>query len=200
MAHLNVSHWPLDAATRNMIVGTAAALAERVVSKGRGPGSLEPEETAGLDYRVVKGSAIHDRRPELWNLAHEIVTYTSTVLGLVELVDHRDSAVNINVIMGLGARYEKHVDSNPVTAVLFVNTVPREFGGALKCHLFSEGASEIQPGEGMLVVLTGDSIAHEVLPLTRHTTRVSLVVSMKWAGQPYNRDPQLDRHLFGAKP
>ena len=46
--------------------------------------------------------------------------------------DKTINGVNINVLQGIGSRYESHLDTNPLTGLLFATTHASEEGGQLE--------------------------------------------------------------------
>lgn len=143
-------------------------LGKDVVSKGRGPGSLEPEETAGLDYRVVDGEALRHSWLWDWYSSDLMVDLVSAVVGeRVRVSESVASAVNINHLRGSRGRYETHVDGQPYSAVLMCDTCDSRTGGRLILGLDDGRRNEyIDTYQGLLVVFDGSVIPHAVEPLT----------------------------------
>lgn len=137
--------------------------------KGRGPGSLESEETAGLDYRVVDGETIRDNLPWLWELytSEEWVDIVSAAVGeQVKPSANVKSAININHLRGGGGRYELHVDGQPYSAVLQCNWADSATGGRLVMEAPNGSKYHIGFKPGQCVIFDGSKVPHAVEPLT----------------------------------
>jgi hypothetical protein len=168
---------------------------KHVVSKGRGAGSIEPEETAGLDYRVTQGGAIQRLAPHLWRLYNnpDLARVLSRISGF-PVHPSRDlgSGVNINDVRK-GGRYEAHVDSTPFTLLLFGSG--HEEGAALEVQVDGSWV-EIQPLEGFGVFFDGSVTPHRVAPA--HNRRLS--VPMVFVPEGFDElsvRAEVDGHLYG---
>lgn len=94
--------------------------------------SLEP---AGSDiaYRLLDGNAVREQLPWLDALYRgELAAIASAAAGrpLVPALSVQ-AGVNVNVLDGPGGRYELHLDSNPLTGLLFVTAHDADGGGQL---------------------------------------------------------------------
>jgi hypothetical protein len=176
-----------------------------VNSRGRGPGSLEPEETAGLDYRVLTGKQVKELLPWLWQW------YQSPILRnlvgehvgcAVNPSDDLESSINVNYVQGLGGRYEWHVDAQPYTAILYADTMRDSDGGGL---MLAPGADPtampdvfevVRPTRGLLLIFDGSSTPHAVEPLLVHTSRVSIPMIFLPEGVKAQRHEDLDAFIF----
>lgn len=178
----------------------AANLGVDVSVKGRGPGSLEPEETAGLDYRVVNGIALRDSWVWDWYQSDTMVALVSAVVGeSLKPSNDVSSAINVNYLRGQAARYETHVDAQPYSAVLMANFCDAITGGRLILGLDDGRRTEmVTTRPGMLVVFDGSKIAHAVEPLTRPGSwRISLpLVYVPVEAQ--ERPDALNSYLYGG--
>src|SRR5262249_18462375 len=109
---------------------------------GRSSTSREPEGVSKMSVYVVSGDSIKEHLNWLYNLyEHQLCELASQVAKqtMYPALDVK-SSVNINVLKGQGARYEWHVDNNPMTGVLFVTShLPGE-GGEL---LFEVGSNRV---------------------------------------------------------
>lgn len=168
-----------------------AALVER---HGPGRGSLTGE---GLRYGVLDYDACAQHAPGLTWWAYEKLPSIASALTGVPLVLLRDmkAAVNINVLEGVGEKYELHVDSVPYTAILFASG-PHD-GGWLMADVPGMGRQHVKPEPGLLLVLEGDKIPHAVSPLNRNERRVSVPISLTEVGASYERPAGVDQHLYG---
>lgn len=120
--------------------------------------------------------------------------------------DDRYSVV-LNVQRGEEMRFENHVDSNPVSGVLFFTD--HADGGELvfaRDQTASDVASVerdcliVEPHAGHLVFFDGRHRPHYARPLKRRSeTRVVAAMNFYLESFPEStRPPQLNRHLFGG--
>lgn len=114
----------------------------------------------------------------------------------------------LNVQRGTGMRFECHIDSNPLTGLLFCTDHPAGAGGEL---VFAHDAaatdivaverdcSIIRPHAGHLVFFDGRDYPHYARPLTSEPDlRIVAVMNFYTASYPEStRPPGLTRHLFG---
>src|SRR5205085_12683454 len=86
-----------------------------------------------LEVCVVTGETIFEHIRWLHKLYDEDLAEFASQFAkrTVVAADDLPSSVNINLLRGLNARYEKHVDTNPVTGILFVTTLLPTDGGEL---------------------------------------------------------------------
>jgi hypothetical protein len=166
------------------------APSRHVVSKGRGPGSLEPDETAGLDYEITTG----DKLPEaVVRAVHESVAWCAGQVGSLRMDDDGQAFANVNTL-NEGQRYELHYDGNPITLLVFLND---DFDGGV---LVADGVSyPAVPGHAIL--FEGWRIPHEVTEVTRGT-RATMPVNLYpvgWQCEGYEgRDADTNAHLYGS--
>ena len=114
----------------------------------------------------------------------------------------------LNVQQGTSMRFECHVDSNPLTGLLFCTDHPGGSGGELVFAHDPEAAdvaaverdcSAIQPRAGHLIVFDGRKHPHYARPLRSDSDlRVVAVMNFYTASCPESkRPPELNRHLYG---
>jgi hypothetical protein len=164
---------------RNDVDGLLSEFGRDVQSTGRGPGSLEPEETAGLNYVVVSGVDA-SRLSWLKTLYEGTAAAISEALGeRIFCREDRHGCINLNRLRP-GGRYERHVDQNSHTVVIFADTFSPGDGG----ELLVEGFAPVLPQTGLAVAFKGSLIPHEVLTTSRE--RTTLVLS-------YCEDGYIDR-------
>lgn len=150
------------------------ASSDLILLDGKHPTSLDPKGEI-LPSFVVPGSIVKEQAFWLYHL------YTDFIRNLVSACygmpcvpgNDIDTSLSLSSIRGEGARYELHVDSNPITALLFVSDLPNECGGQLALH-FPEGIEKIEARSGTLLIFRGGQIPHEVLPLNGNIIRVSV--------------------------
>jgi hypothetical protein len=116
--------------------------------------------------------------------------------------------VVLNVQLGTQMRFECHVDSNPLTGLLFctshVNGGELVFGhdsAAASIADVERDCSVIRPSAGHLIFFDARRYPHYARPLTRASdVRVVAVMNYYTESCPESaRPPQLNRHLYGDK-
>jgi hypothetical protein len=146
---------------------------------------------------VVPGEEIFKALPWLYKLyATELAACASRFAGsAVTIAEDLRSSININLLEGCGARYERHVDSNPVTGILFPTTLGDGDGGELvfECSPFP---LVIRPQAGFFIVFDARAIVHHVMPLKRNTERVSIPMNFYYLAEVDLRPPDLDQYLY----
>jgi 2OG-Fe(II) oxygenase superfamily len=142
--------------------------------------------------------------------------YESEILDLARTVAQervfsaQDSRYGIvlNVQHGGLMRFECHVDSNPLTGILFLSDHDEAAGGELVISSDSrvrgvaeieEDCISIQARVGKLIFFDGRRNPHYVRPLrTPSATRISAVMNFYTESFPESTRPTiLNRHLFG---
>jgi hypothetical protein len=112
----------------------------------------------------------------------------------------------LNVQRGTTMRFECHVDSNPLTGLLFC-TDHREGGELVFAHdqdandvtAVEQDRSVIRPHAGHLIFFNGKDYPHYARPLLSDSdTRVVAVMNFYTESCPEStRPPELNRHRFG---
>ena len=121
--------------------------------------------------------------------------------------DERYGAV-LNVQRGTGMRFECHIDSNPVTGLLFCTDHDPAGGGELvfahdrgatSVDGIDRSCSVLRPQSGHLIFFDGRDHPHYVRPLTAaNAVRVVAVMNYYTGSCPEStRPPALNRHLYG---
>jgi len=124
-------------------------------------------------------------------------------------VDDRYGVV-LNVQRGTTMRFECHVDSNPMTGILFC-TDHQAGGGELVVGNNRDAAgiadveqdcSVIRPHVGQLIFFDGSQHPHYARPLLSESDmRIVAVMNFYTESRPEStRPPELNRHLFGPDP
>src|ERR1700730_15537430 len=111
----------------------ARHLAEPTKLTGQSTTSIRDWNVGEVELGVVTGDVVRRELPWLFGL------YSGPLKELAEEFAGRPikcstseiSDININVLSGVGASYEWHVDSNPVTGLLFVTSHAAGEGGEL---------------------------------------------------------------------
>lgn len=116
--------------------------------------------------------------------------------------------VVLNVQRGTTMRFECHVDSNPLTGLLFCTDHPAGTGGELvfgndptaeDIDAVERDCSVIRPLAGRLIFFDGRRHPHYARPLVSETdVRIVAVMNFYTDSCPEStRPPELNRHLFG---
>jgi 2OG-Fe(II) oxygenase superfamily len=120
----------------------------------------------------------------------------------------RDDRIGVvlNVQRGTTMRFECHVDSNPLSGLLFC-TDHREGGELVFGHdkdaadvgAVDRDCSVIRPHAGHLIFFNGREYPHYTRPLTSESeTRIVAVMNYYTESSPESmRPPELNRHRFG---
>jgi hypothetical protein len=116
--------------------------------------------------------------------------------------------VVLNVQRGAAMRFECHVDSNPLTGLLFCTDHPAGGGGDLVvANDFSavgvagieRDCAVIRPRAGQLIFFDGSRHPHYARALSSESdTRVVAIMNFYTRSRPEStRPPELNRHLYG---
>jgi hypothetical protein len=178
------------------LADAATALAKPAELRGGGPSSLEPAGTV-IRYGLVDGETVEEALPWLARLYAELAhDLASRVYGQKMVTsDKTINGVNLNVLRGAGSRYELHVDTNPLTGLLFVTTHPTEDGGQLEFEIQPSSLS-YPPRSGMLLLFDATKAPHRVTPLRREVTRISVPMNFYTEETLAHRPPGLDSYLY----
>jgi hypothetical protein len=114
----------------------------------------------------------------------------------------------LNVQRGTRMRFECHVDSNPLTGLLFCTDLRAGAGGELvfghdptagDVEAVERDCSVIRPHAGHFLVFDGRLHPHYARPLTSESDlRITAVMNFYTESYPEStRPPELNRHLFG---
>jgi len=172
--------------------------------------SREALTVANITRGRVHAKQVRDRLPWLHR------AYCGNFLELArdacgeDVVPARDDryGVVLNVQRGTGMRFECHVDSNPLTGLLFCTD--HQTGGELVVGHDARAAniaaverdcSVIRPQAGHLIYFDAREHPHYARPLTEASgTRIVAVMNFYTESCPEGtRPPELNRHLYGDK-
>jgi hypothetical protein len=160
---------------QQQVMELSDAFSKRYHLDGKHASSREPEGTEGMDVYMVEGDVVFQKANWLYNLyANELLTLANnTLIEEYVISDNLISSVTFNSLRGRGGRYELHVDSNPLTGLLFATTHPKGTGGEL---VFREKDTPIyiNPVCGDFILFDARNIPHEVLPLLNEGVRISI--------------------------
>jgi hypothetical protein len=173
--------------------------------------SREAEHVAHISRGRVHASQVQTGLPWLYRL------YRGGFLELAReacqeraapALDDRYGVV-LNVQRGTTMRFECHVDSNPMTGLLFCTDHPAGAGGELvfgndpaakDIDAVERDCSVIRPRAGQLIFFDGRRHPHYARPLVSETdVRIVAVMNFYTRSFPEStRPPELNRHLFGT--
>jgi 2-oxoglutarate-Fe(II)-dependent oxygenase superfamily protein len=176
-----------------------------VISREAGP-------VAGIPRGRVHADRVKQELPWLYEF------YRGYFLGLVaglhqeRVFPARDDryGVVLNVQRGTSMRFECHVDSNPLTGLLFCTDQPAGSGGELvfahdaraaDIAAVEQDCSVIRPAAGQLIVFDGRQHPHYARPLRSDSDlRVVAVMNFYTESCPESTRPrELNRHLYGDR-
>jgi hypothetical protein len=172
--------------------------------------SREAEDVTRISRGRVHASEVQERLPWLYRFYRgyflELARETSAE-RVVPALDDRYGVV-LNVQRGTMMRFECHVDSNPLTGLLFCTDHRAGTGGELvfahdpaasDVDTVERDCSVLQPHAGHLIFFDGRQHPHYARPLIREPqVRVVAVMNFYTDSCPEStRPPELNRHLFG---
>jgi len=170
----------------------------------------EAAQVSAIKRGRVHADQVKSRLPWLYELYRghflELAAGTRTE-PVSPALDDRYGLV-LNVQRGSSMRFECHVDSNPLTGLLFCTDHPEGAGGELVFGHDPEAAeltaverdcSVIWPRAGHLIIFDGRKHPHYARPLRSESDlRVVAVMNFYTASCPEEtRPPELNRHLYG---
>ena len=171
-------------------------------------------EAAGVTHITrgrVRADKVQLRLPWLYKLyRNEFLELAGLAWGetIKAALDDRYGIV-LNVQQGNTMRFECHVDSNPVTGLLFFTDHPVGGGelvvahdpGAVGVDVLEKDGAVIRPQAGQLIFFDGKTYPHYARAL-RHPADMRVVAVMNFYTEscPESTRPAgLNRHLFGEK-
>ncbi len=181
------------------VKAVVTATARHAELRGGVESSLEPVGTV-IEYKLVDGTAVSSRLPWLDSLYRGRFRLWASELFGEELVpsDQITNGVNVNVLTDQGSRYELHVDTNPLTGLLFVTTHEESGGGGLVFHGKYDNF-RCSPVAGHLLLFDARQAPHEVERLRTDDIRISVPMNYFTADALADRSPDLDEYLYGAR-
>lgn len=172
--------------------------------------SREAEHVASISRGRVHAKQVRERLPWLYRFYRgyflDLAGETCTE-GVVPALDDRYGIV-LNVQRGTTMRFECHVDSNPLTGLLFCTDHQAGTGGELvfahdpaasDVEAVEKDCSVLRPQAGRLIFFDGRQYPHYARPLVSETDlRIVAVMNFYTESCPEStRPPALNRHLFG---
>lgn len=199
----------LPAGWRTAVAECAARRSTWTTLDGRSTTSREADFGYAGPFSVglVPGDVLADELPDLMVMYRTIVLGLANRLGPGRYVTSSNprSSVNVNSIP-YQSRYEWHVDSNPLTGLLFATDHPRGTGGELvfrpdpRTRPGERWELTVRPVAGELLLFDGRRAAHTVLPVGTRTPRISVPMNFYLAGEPERRPDDLDGYLYAGTP
>jgi hypothetical protein len=170
--------------------------------------SRESRDVQQIPRGRVHASEVRDHVPWLYKAyRNEILELANEISGEHVSAAHDDRyGIVLNVQRGTSMRFECHVDSNPLTGLLFCTE--HAVGGELvvACDPKAEGLAEIdrncsviRPHAGHLIFFDARRYPHYARLLTKEfETRVVAVMNFYTESCPESSRPrELNRHLYG---
>ena len=171
--------------------------------------SREAADVSHIPRGRVHADQVQVALPWLYQLYRNDFLELAKLVWTGEVVEPaRDDRYGIvlNIQRGTAMRFECHVDSNPLTGLLFC-TDHREGGelvfandqDAADVAAVDRDCSVIRPHAGHLIFFDGRDYPHYARPLRSESdTRVVAVMNFYTASCPEStRPPELNRHRFG---
>lgn len=192
----------------DQIVGVAEKRAKSKTLTPTSVTSREGSEVLQLPALTVGGVAVREELPWLDERYRSLFLELAQALNDEKVSPATDPryALNLNVQRGPAMRYECHVDSNPVEALLYVTSHPPGTGGELVVANqgdmptvadVDKDATCIYPLSGHLIFFDARRHSHYVRPL-KDANAVRIVVAMNYytSSSPESARPaDLDKHL-----
>lgn len=171
--------------------------AEHTQLDGSSSTSREPVPDEKMDVYLVTGDTIREHLPWLYSLYENEFLQLASTVAQQPLYPCTDvvASININVLRGRGARYEWHVDSNPLTGMLYVTTHRYGDGGEL---VFEKDGTRttVYPEAGIFIAFDAREIPHTVLPLSKDAVRLSIPMNYYHSKDQQTRLSGLDSYLY----
>ncbi|WP_335986134.1 hypothetical protein [Glycomyces sp. MUSA5-2] len=153
-----------------------------------------------LTYRLMNGRAVAEHLPRLQELYEQDFLHLAERVFGVGLIPSPDlvSGANINLLEGIGGRYEWHYDSNPYTGLLVLSPSSVRLGGRL---LFGQDVDDqvalsMMPGD--LFFFDARETAHSVEALATPRIRATIPMNYFVKGKPLIRPRDLDQTLYNG--
>jgi hypothetical protein len=170
----------------------------------------EAAQIVHIERGRVHANQVKQNLPWLYELyrGHLLELAASTCQEQVSpALDDRYGLV-LNVQRGTSMRFECHVDSNPLTGLLFFTDQPEGAGGefvfahdprAADVDAVERDCSIVRPRAGHLIFFNGREHPHYARPMrSASDLRVAAVMNFYTASCPESTRPaELNKHLFG---
>jgi hypothetical protein len=173
--------------------------------------SREAADVTHIQRGRVHAATVRQRLPWLYELYRNVFRELAADVWGEPIDTARDDryGVVLNVQRGRAMRFECHVDSNPVTGLLFFTGHPGGGGelvvghdpAAIGIEALERDCTAVQPEAGRLIFFDGRNYPHYVRALAGESdVRVAAVMNFYTEGCPESTRPaELNRHLFGDR-
>lgn len=161
--------------------------------------SRESQDARPATVGVVTGDAIWEEMRWLYDLyAGPLLEWACRLAPQrLAIAADKTSSVNINVLAGINSRYERHVDTNPVTGLLFASNLSARDGGGLVFDHASGFSDVIYPRCGLFLAFDATATPHYVAPLRKDKQRISIPMNYYVHGAQQFRPKDLNTYLYG---
>jgi len=171
--------------------------------------SREADQVTHISRGRMPGKRVRSALPWLYELYHGDFLALAAQASGERVSAARDDryGVVLNVQRGTGMRFECHVDSNPLTGLLFFTDHPADGGELVFAHdkaaadvkAVERDCTAIRPQAGHLIFFDGRCHPHYARPLTNEAgVRIVAVMNFYTESCPESTRPaELNRHLFG---
>ena len=172
--------------------------------------SREAERVAYISRGRLHADQVRQNLPWLYRLYRGCFLRLAGKASAERVAPARDDryGVVLNVQQGTGMRFESHVDSNPLTGLLFCTDHPVGGGGELvfahdpaaaDIETVDRDCAVIRPHAGHLIFFDGRRHPHYARPLvSKSAMRIVAVMNFYTESYPESTRPlDLNRHLFG---
>jgi hypothetical protein len=171
--------------------------------------SREADQVTHISRGRMPAERVRSALPWLYELYHgDFLALAGRASGERVFAARDDRyGVVLNVQRGTGMRFECHVDSNPLTGLLFITDHPTGGGelvfandkAAADVKAVERDCSAIRPQAGHLIFFDGRRHPHYARPLTDEAA-VRIVAAMNFYTESCpesTRPAELNRHRFG---
>lgn len=164
---------------------------------GKSSTSREEVGFPGTTIRIVNGNNISLYLPWLYDCYRTTLCELTAKASGAKLEVSTDiiSAININVIEGIGSQYEWHVDTNPVTGLLFASTQTVDDGGELLFQ-YPDRLHQVMPVIGRYIAFDARDVPHTVAQLKTNCRRISIPMNYYTPEAPYTRVRPQDLNAY----
>jgi len=146
---------------------------------------------------VVGGDLVLSELPWLHSLYENEFREAASKAHETELMCSLDrkNSININSVLSGGGGYERHLDTNHVTGLLFVTDTIEPGSGDLVFH-FGEDELYFAAQSGILVTFRGTDQVHSVTNRFLNGSRLTVVMNYYETNLGYERPEGLDESMY----
>lgn len=146
---------------------------------------------------VVDGDVVLAELPWLYSLYENEFREVASKTHGTELMCSLDrkNSININSVFPDGGGYERHLDTNHVTGLLFVTDTLEPGSGDLVFH-FGEEQLHFAAQQGILITFRGTDQVHSVTNRILKGSRLTVVMNYYESEVGYERPEDLDASMY----